>query len=172
EWKPVGKVKCRVSSTRITRRSLNTRTHVIEAEETVPKSAKGQRRLPLARKDSRSGKPKLKVFRGLETELVAVKERIRREIVPGKLSEEVVIPHRTQQLGNPWDVQGRCAVDAQHIDRLGVVAEDHSSALFRSPPQGLLANRNLVAKYVDSGVGVEQAELVRSLNRNGRLFGI
>src|SRR5690242_9895548 len=96
---PVGKIKRPMPGAGIARSPLVTAGNIISAGKTAPERAKRQRRLTLSGEYSSAGKTKFQVLCGLEADLVAVEEGVRREVVPGKSGEEVVIAKRAKQPG-------------------------------------------------------------------------
>src|SRR5205823_7267676 len=87
-------------------------------------------------------------------------------------SQEPLTPHRAQPTQDAGKLEGRDAANAEHVDGLGVVAEHQWAALHWAPPEALFAERNLPVVEGQTGVGVEQLDLIdgskRRCGRNTR----
>lgn len=106
-------------------------------------------RVTRASVDRSTEESELEILRWLEADVLAIDERLRvqrRPVITNKtagvlekhltvqLAEEELRSHRTQQSQNARQFQRSRAIDAEHVDRLDVVAEIERTAISRSPP--------------------------------------
>src|SRR5260370_23981476 len=90
----------------------------------------------------------------------------------GELADEEFHPYRAEELQEARQQQGRDAIDAEHIDRCGVVAEYQGTTLTGSPVQALPAKTHLPVRKRKSSVSVQELKLLdRRRNRGRRQAG-
>src|SRR6266576_4613268 len=77
-----------------------------------------------------------------------------------KLAEEEFGAHRPQPMEKAGQLQRRDSVNAEHLYRLRIVAEQHRAAIAGPPPQALLAEGCLPVVKIQPDIGVKKLELV------------
>ncbi len=82
------------------------------------------------------------------------------ELLSAQLSQEKLQPHRPQPTQNAGQLERRDPVDAEHVERRGVVAEDQRTAVTRAPPQALPPERKLPVRKHQTHVSVQHFEPV------------
>ena len=81
------------------------------------------------------------------------------ELLSTQLSQEELNSQGSQPAQNPRHLERRNPIDAEHIQRLGVVTEHEWTAIARAPPQALASERNLPVGERITNVGVQHLEL-------------
>src|SRR6266849_3431412 len=89
------------------------------------------------------------------------------ELLSAQLSQEKLQPHRSQPAQDAGQLERRDSIDAEHVERGGVVAEDQRTAVARAPPQALPPERQLPVRKRQSHVSIEYGELI-----HGRLAAV
>src|SRR6266705_7094355 len=77
-----------------------------------------------------------------------------------KLAEEEFGAHRPQPMEKAGQLQRRDSVNAEHLYRLRIVAEQHRAAIAGPPPQALLAESCLPVVEIQPDVRVKELELI------------
>src|SRR5579864_5289666 len=85
-----------------------------------------------------------------------------------KLAQKKLPPYRTQEPEDAGQLEGRDAVNLEHEDGLGVVAEHQRPALVRPPPLCLLAEGDLKITDIHPHVGFKRIELAAGRDWRGR----
>src|ERR1041385_8160281 len=84
------------------------------------------------------------------------------ELAVGELAEEPFEADRPEPTQNAGQLEWRNTIDAEHVQRFGIVAEHHRAALAGTPPKALLSKRELPALDVQPHVRVQKSRTIRS----------
>src|SRR6266699_6741459 len=87
-----------------------------------------------------------------------------------KLAEEEFGAHRPQPMEKAGQLQRRDSVNAEHLYRLRIVAEQHRAAIAGPPPQALLPKGHLPVVEIQPDIGIKQLELIYGRYRCSRWF--
>src|SRR6266566_587867 len=77
-----------------------------------------------------------------------------------ELAEEEFRPHRPEKARKKRNAERCDSVNAEHLYRLRIVAEQHRAAVARPPPQALLAESCLPVVEIQPDVRVKEPELI------------
>src|SRR6266403_1320947 len=114
----------------------------------------------LPAKFRRTAESKLEILRGLEGDFFPVENRVRRKIIPAHPSGEQINFHRPDIAEYPWKRERPYAAEPEHINRLGVVAEEERASVVGRPPQVLLAEGKVPAIEICAEVRVLDCEAI------------
>src|SRR6185312_2829257 len=87
------------------------------------------------------------------------------ELRSGQPPEEELSANITEPPKRPGYAKWTHAIVAQHIDRLGVIAEERRSTARRSPPQRLAPKGELIVLDAEGDIAFEQSPASHSRNR-------
>src|SRR5271155_2993203 len=107
---------------------------IAKTGKAMPERSEGQRDMAFTRKDDYPGKAELQVRRGVEAEFLCVHPWFPGMIPALQIPEKRLIAKRPGDLRKQWDSERFPPIDAERINRLGVVAPCRGAAFIRPPP--------------------------------------
>ncbi len=145
----------------------------------MSKGVQGER-YSLPGKEPGSGKAKFEIRGGLKGKSLAMNQGLRvdgmkeasgdaiglvgnrsvDELLSFELPQKKLQPHRSQPTQDAGQLEGANSIDAEHVERGGIVAQDQRSAVTRAPPQALAAKGQLPVRKCQTDVGIKHLELI------------
>ena len=87
-----------------------------------------------------------------------------------ELAEEEFNPRRPDKARKKRNAERRDSVNAEHLYRLRIVAEQHRAAIAGPPPQALLPKGHLPVVEIQPDISVKKLELIYGRYRCSRWF--
>src|SRR6266576_969543 len=87
-----------------------------------------------------------------------------------ELAEEEFYPHRPDKARKKRNAERCDSVNAEHLYRLGIVAEHHRAAVAGPPRQTLLTEGHLPVVEIQSDISVKKLELIYGRHGCSRWF--
>src|SRR5689334_2636508 len=92
-----------------------------------------------SRPDGSANEADLQVVSGMETDLLQIEERPRRELVSGQFGEQDFPLHLTKQSENSRELPGTGSGQTECVHRISVIAHHERRALCRRQPKALFS---------------------------------